>query len=586
MSNKKLIRLNKTSVMWSNINWTKVQSYVRKIQFRIYKAKIKGNNNLVYALQKMLVRTRAARLLAVRQVTTLNKGRKTAGVDRQIVTTDVQKLMLTRTLRLDGKAMPIRRVWIPKPGKAEKRPLGIPVITDRAKQTLAKLALEPEWEAIFENNSYGFRPGRRPHDAIEAIFLSLRHNTPKWVYDADIRKCFDEIDHSALLNKINTYPEMHRQIAAWLRAGIMEDYANTPKDSESAIPSTKGTPQGGAISPLLANIALHGLENHLTNYVGRLPIKPHPGANRGVSAKMKALSVIRYADDFVLIHRNKEILELCIDETRKWLAHMGLQINEEKSKIKDGRNGFLFLGFQIIQVRKVRAGRYKTKIQPSRKNQDKLLGKIRDIIQNKRSVSSYTLISILRPIIIGWANYFKYSECKQVFHKMTHLIFQKIRAWVFRRDTQNGRLKVKQKYFPSGRSYKFDGTEHQDNWILVGRQKDKKGKIKDNYLPHIVWIKSKKYVKIAGDQSPYNLDIYWAMRSAKYSPYPIRIRTLLVRQNQCCAICKKQFTTADSDSWEVDHIIPRSQGGQDAYKNLQLLHRDCHILKTQKDLGG
>jgi RNA-directed DNA polymerase len=231
-------------------------------------------------------------------------------------------------------------------------------------------------------------------------------------------------------------------------------------------PVTMGTPQGGVISPLLANIALHGLESHLLNYVSNLPIKPHEGANRGKTAKRKALGVVRYADDFVLLHRNKEILELCIDETKKWLSTMGLEINEDKSMIRDCRNGFLFLGFQIILVKRPKADTYKVKIQPSHKSQDKLLDKVRNVVQNNKAASSYELISRLRPIIIGWANYFKYSECSDIFKKLTHKIFQKVRAWVFRRDTRNGRIFVKEKYFPTGRSYSFYGKQHLDNWIL------------------------------------------------------------------------------------------------------------------------
>jgi RNA-directed DNA polymerase len=522
--------------------------------------------------------------MAVRNVTTLNKGKNTAGIDGKIITNPGQKLRLAQSLKLDGLALPIRRVWIPKPGKKEERPLGIPVIRDRAKQALAKLALEPEWEAIFEPNSYGFRPGRSAHDAVEAIFLGLHHNTPKWVFDADIRKCFDEIDHEALVDKTGTFPLMKRQIIAWLKAGVMEGYANTSKTTQ-VYPTNKGTPQGGIISPLLANIALHGLEYHLSDFVANLPIKPHEGANRGSVAKRKALTVVRYADDFVLIHRNKEILDLCVEETRKWLKPVGLEISEEKSAMRDGRNGLLFLGFQFIQVKKVKVGKYKVKIQPSSKSQTKLLLNIREIVTNNRSVSSYGLIEMIRPIIIGWANYFKYCECKAIFSKLTHLIFQKIRAWVFRRDTRNGRLVIKEKYFPSGRTYTHDGSPHEDNWILVGRQKSKKGVIKENFLPHIVWVKSRKHVKVLGNESPFSRNMYWAIRSEKHSPYPLRVRTLLVRQEQSCPLCKRTFTEFDSTSWEVDHILPKSQGGKDEYKNLQLLHKECHLQKTRKDLA-
>ena len=567
-----------TDDMWNDLNWGIIQKKVRKVQYRIYKAKKKSEMKKVRWLQLFMVGNKDAKLLATYTATTLNKGRKTAGVDKVKATSPSQKYALAMSLNVDGTAMPIRRAFIPKHGKSERRPLGIPVITDRAKQALVKLALEPEWEAVFEPNSYGFRPGRCSHDAIEAIFLALRHDTVKYVYDADIRKCFDRIDHDALLKKINAPPSIKTQIRSWLKAGIMEGYTDAPKSYEKAI---LGTPQGGIISPLLANIALHGLEEHLKRYVENLPIKPHPGANRGKSAKSKALSVVRYADDFVLIHRNKEILSLCINETQQWLGRMGLLINEHKSTLKDAREGFLFLGFQITMVRKISAGKYKVKIQPSKKSQTRILERIRGVIQKNKAVSSYHLIQMLRPIIIGWANYYRYCECSQIFSKMTHLIFQKLRAWVFRRDTRNGRLNVKQKYFPSDRTYKFDGSTHEDNWILVGQIKDKKGKTKEIYLPHMSWVKSQKHVKVLGSESPFNASLYWDIRSKKYSRYPVRIASLLRKQKGKCTLCQKAFSELDAGSWEVDHVLSKKKGGKDTYSNLQLVHKSCHIKKTK-----
>ena len=573
------------SYTWNELDWRKIQSIVRKIQYRIYDASRKGESAKVYRLQKFLIGFMPAKLMAVSIVTTLNKGKKTPGIDKQLVIDPQGKMKLAKSLKLDGQAKPIRRVWIPKPGKSEKRPLGIPTIEDRAKQALVKLALEPEWEARFEPNSYGFRPGRSAMDAIEAIFLSLRFNKPKWVYDADIRKCFDMIDHDSLLTKINTFPVMERQLKAWLKAGVMEGFANSAKPDEILETST-GTPQGGIISPLLANIALHGLENHLSEFVANLPMKPYPKANRGKATKVKALSVIRYADDFVIIHYNKEILELCIQETHKWLSHVGLSISEEKSVLRDVREGFMFLGFQVIMVMKSEAKKYKMKIQPSKKSQLKLLKKVKEIIANNKSVSSYDLIMMLRPVILGWANYFKYSECKEIFHSLTNAIFQKVRAWVFRRDTRNGRIEVRRRYFPIGKTYEFDGSKHQDNWILCGSKRTKKDIVQETYLPHIVWVKSRKHVKIKGDASPYSGDfLYWTLRSQKYSPYPLRIRTLLVQQSLRCAICKRIFDQTDSQNWEIDHIVPKSKGGRDQYSNLQLGHRQCHVAKTRSDLA-
>nr|UCS09775.1 hypothetical protein [Oedocladium carolinianum] len=573
---------NTSKITWNDIDWGKTQEFVRKVQHRIYRARLQGDLGRVHWLQKYLINSKGAKLLSVRQVTTLNKRKKTPGIDKQIIKTPEDKLKLAEDLTLDGKATYIRRVWIPKPGKIEKRPLGIPTIQDRAKQALAKLALEPEWEAIFEPNSYGFRPGRSALDAIEAIFLSLHHNKSKFIYDADIRKCFDTIDHNALLTKLNTFPLMKRQIAAWLKSGVMEGYANNPKYEVQM--TTEGTPQGGVISPLLANIALHGIENHLKEYVGNLSIKPHPESNRGKAAKQKALSVIRYADDFVLIHQNEEILELCISETKNWLKQIGLVISEEKSFLRDGINGFQFLGFSITQVKKVIKDKYKVKITPSRSAQKKLLLKIRAIIQNNKAASSYDLILMLRPIIIGWANYFKYCECKEVFNKLSNLIFKKLRAWAFRRDTKHGRKHIKEKYFPSGKTYKFDDHKHMNNWVFVGSKKTQNNMVKQIYLPHLSWICKRKHVKIKGNETPYSRSHYWAIRNITYSPYPLRIRQLLVRQKQICPICKRHLTTLDASNWEVDHIIPKVAGGLDAYNNLQLLHKECHLKKTQKDL--
>lgn len=210
--------------------------------------------------------------------------------------------------KLDGKAKPIRRVWIPKPGQVEKCPLGIPTIMDRAKPHLALLALEPEWEAVFEPNSYGFRRGRSCHDAIEAIFLYLRHRRTKYVFDADIRQCFDRIDHSALLNKLNTFPQMEPQVEAWLKAGILEGYANNPKSYGNVSRNDMGTPQGGVISPLLANVALHGLESHLKEFCSKIDTKIFKTIKRGYKSRADACGVVRYADDFVIIHDCEAIL--------------------------------------------------------------------------------------------------------------------------------------------------------------------------------------------------------------------------------------------------------------------------------------
>lgn len=572
---------------WVSINWNVVTNRVTKIQRRIFKARREQNFKRLHWLQRVLIRSVCARLVSVRQVTTLNKGKRTAGFDRRIANTPESKLRLAQSLSLDGKALPIRRVWVPKPGKSEMRPLGIPIIMDRAKQMLGKLVLEPEWEAVFEPNSYGFRPGRSCLDSMEAIFLNLHHNIPKYVFDADISKCFDRIDHNALLQKLDTFPEMEHQVSAWLKSGVVENFAKSRaklKDIE-VVPTIAGTPQGGVISPLLANIALHGLESHLREMVGRRP-GPSGRANRGYNAKSKALGFVRYADDFVIIHDDLTILNECISETRKWLSGVGLEISEEKSAIRDVREGFLFLGFQVIMIRR-RYGnwKYKVLIRPSTHSVKKLLDKLGLIIRRNKSSSSFDLIEKLRPVMVGWANYFRYSECASVFHKITHLIYLKLRSWVFRRGARTGRLALRAKYFPNKGTYFFEGKTRRGNWVFVGKKKSKDSNAIPHFLPYLTWVSSLKHVKVRSTESPYNTDsgIYWNNRMDKYSPFPSGTRYLLKVQRGKCTLCGEKFCIQDSVDWEIDHKVPRNEGGSNTYSNLQLVHKMCHINKTVED---
>ena len=324
---------------WSDVDWAATEAAVRRIQDRIFRAAKAGDGAKVKNLQKLLVRSRSAKMLAIRQVTQQNAGRNTPGIDGVVCKTPKDRVTLLESgLELKGyKPKPVRRVSIPK-ANGKLRPLGIPTVKDRVMQAVVKLALEPEWEPRFEANSYGFRPGRCTMDAIEAIFMALgKKGSSRWILDADISGCFDNIAHGPLLAKLPTFT---RTIEGWLKAGSIElgDWRE----------SGAGTPQGGIASPLLANIALDGLERlfEATTKTGK-PIKPSrkKGSNRGVI-------LIRYADDFVAVAPSKEALEeYVIPKVEAFLAERGLSLSQEKTRVTTIGDGFSFLGFEARKFR-------------------------------------------------------------------------------------------------------------------------------------------------------------------------------------------------------------------------------------------
>jgi RNA-directed DNA polymerase len=495
---------------WKDIDWKLVQKRLSRQQSRVYKASIEGNTAQVHALQRRIIGSLDAKLIAVRLVTTENKGHNTAGLDGQKAISHEMKMKLVSKLKLDGKAKTIRRVYIPKPGKSDVRPLGIAKIEDRAKQMLAKLALEPEWEAIFEPNSYGFRPGRSCHDAITSLFLSLRGKS-RFVLDADIQKCFDRINHEKLLKKLSTFDLMENQIAEWLKADIIVGYQNKP---DVIFQSMEGTPKGEIISPLLANIALHGLETYIKEWYATTWY-PFTRLSRKIPMKDRKASIgfSRYADNFVITAPNiSDILQIEKQVPIWFSKEVGLSLSNAKTRVINSTEGLEFLGFQLISVKK--SEQYRLKINPSNESKKRLASKVRDIISTNRSASSYNLINLLAPRIIGWGNYFRFSECQIDFSKMDRVVFSQLRAWAFRRKSKGlrSRTKIKEKYFPSGQTYVFRGKEYSDNWVLAG-QTLIKGQKKNNFLPKLAWVKSGQHAKIKGNASPYDgHHLYWTER--------------------------------------------------------------------------
>lgn len=551
--------LNSNTVEWRQLNWRKVQKAVWKLQKRIYQAYISGNVRKGRRLQKTLINSYYNRLLSVRKVTQDNQGKKTAGMDRVKSLTPNQRLELANNLRLGEKSKPIRRVWIPKPGKDEKRPLGIPVMRDRAAQALTKAALEPEWEAKFEGNSYGFRPGRSAHDAIEAIFNQIRFKS-KFVLDADISKCFDQINHQKLLAKINTFPKLRKQIRAWLKAEIC-DYINHERN-----PNQKGTPQGGVISPLLSNIALHGMENRIK--------------------QIKGASLIRYADDFVIFHENLEVLKQCQQIICEWLTQFDLELKPSKTKIvhtlnglEDNKPGFDFLGFNIRQykVGKYQSGKntkgellgFKTIIRPSDESVKSHYLKIAQTVNRLNAAPQNILIKELNPIIRGWCNYFKTVCSKDTFTSIYNLVHKRLRRWADRRHPNKNKHWVGNKYWTK---------KNEENWIFGC-------KYKDNHFELIKHpkIAIKRHIKVIGERSPYDGNtIYWGKRMKKHPELKNATAKMLNKQGGKCNWCKLPFQ--EDDVIENDHIIAIKAGGNNSLENRQLLHKHCHDEKTRDDL--
>ena len=490
--------------------WTDVHKRLHRKQRRIFKASKDGNKYLVCRLQLQLINSLDAKLAAVQRVTVLNERKNTKRIDSRVYPTNQQKIKLAYSLNLDGKAMPIKRVSILKPGKEERRPLRIPTIKDKAKQYLAKFALEPEWEARFESNSYGFRPGRSAHDAVQAIFIMLVKRE-RHVLCGDISECFNQINHTALLSKLDTFPKMEVQIRAWLKAEVMTSYAHREKDNEF---STIDTSQGKIISLLLANIVLHGLENHIKQWYiheCRYDLKNQKGYLR----YNQEIAIIRYADDFVIIHDKKDVIDLVRVEVSKWLSIMGLELSNDKTQIRRANQGFVFLGHKCITING--QGGHRVKVHISKSSKIKLINRLGIELNRHKASSAYVLVQSLSRIIVEWGNYFRYSECTDDFKQMNARVHNLIRAWVFRRTAQNkGRLFLREKYFPTGQSYIYNGVTHKDNWVLTGSI-TVNGETRKNFLPKLTWIRSQRHIKVKGSASPFDGNhIYWSQRLVSY----------------------------------------------------------------------
>ncbi len=550
---KAKVKLDPESEAWRHLPWKKFEQHVYRIQKRIYRASKCGKTRAVQKLQKLLMKSEAARLLAVRRVSQDNQGKKTAGVDGVKDLKPQQRKQVAQLIhprQWPQTAKPVRRVFIPKPGKDEKRPLGIPTMYERARQCLAKFALEPEWEAHFESNSYGFRPGRSCHDAIAAIFIDIGRKE-KYVFDADIKGCFDNINQEALLEKLQTYPEMRRAIQTWLKSGVMTEGEFTPTES--------GTPQGGVISPLLMNIALHGLEEAIQ------------GVPR--TARDKPL-MVRYADDLVVFHSTLETILEVRTRVSEWLKGMGLELKPSKTRIThtltphEGNVGFDFLGCNIRQypVGRTHTGKntkgvplgFKTIIKPSKDAVKRHVAQMKQSVYKRRSAQQGELIKELDASIRGWSNYYRTVSSKMEYSRCDYILQQQLWAWAVRRHPNKNRHWIRRRYWKRGQGQHSTFATPEDYDL---RRHDTTA--------------IRRHVKVKGEASPYDGNLlYWSQRLKNHPTTRGTLAVLLQKQQGKCSWCGLLFR--DDDVIEIDHITPKDQGGKEELSNKCALHRHCH----------
>lgn len=455
---------------WDNIDWARCEAQVRKLQERIVKAQQQGRFAKVKALQHLLTTSLSAKLLAVKRVTS-NKGKRTKGVDHVKWETPSSKLEAAQSLRRKGyHPLPLKRVYIEK-SNGKKRPLGIPTMKDRAMQALYLMALEPVSETMADKNSYGFRKKRGTQDAIQALHILLSKKvSPQWILEGDIKGCFDHISHDWLTQHIPTDKQVLKK---WLNCGVVFNKILSP--------TKEGTPQGGIISPTLANMTLDGLEE----LVGKANQKRYPGKSRKYNAKVH---LVRYADDFVITADTKEILEELKPEISRFLAERGLILSEEKTLITHITEGFDFLGFNIRKYNGTLL------IKPSKKSQKKVIKKLHELVFGNKSASQSALIEILNPVIRGWSNYFKHHVAKKVFARIDHILTRQLMVWAYRRHKNKSKTWAIRKYFH---------RKGRKSWIFGCVTKQKKENVTLT-LCKMQEIPITRYIKVRKDANPFD----------------------------------------------------------------------------------
>ena len=586
---------------WEFIDWNKVRNGIFEKQLNVFKA---VEINKMLEIQNEIINHPWSKLLACRKVTLDNQGKRTPGIDGITGVNIKDRIEFALTLNINGLCSPIKRIYIKKPN-GEDRPLGIPTIEDRAKQDLVRMALEPEWECKFEPQSFGFRPGRSVKMANRTLFQSLSQK-PKFVLDADIRKCFDRINHETLINKLENSSIIKYQIMAWLRAGISDEINNIFTEENEF-----GTPQGGIVSPLLCNIALDGIRNSGLQAVEKFKI----GTVKHDTNLINAYSLIRYADDFVAVHPRLDVILAVKEAISTHLKPLNLEFHPDKTRIlhtldeHEGiKPGFVFLSShyshnrtkkhgqykptgprkvekQIILVNKGRDRKTKTpvnltnsrfdfilKVHPDVKSIRKHLDNLRSAIRSRKSFTQTQMIKFLNPRIRGWANFFSSVDHHRAFNYCDHHVFWYLYRWALSKHPNKGKIWVAEKYFHDKVSFDkppdSKGLYKKTKWHFGVKEY---GYFKYELSKHTDTKLNVTKAVPAQDFSPYNPK--YAQKNFELNQSKFR-NTLCQRQNGRCRVCGGPLLF--DDCLEVHHLIRDDIPERNKITMMWLIHNHCH----------
>lgn len=519
---------------WNSINWFHINRYVETMQQRIYRAELLGNKRKVRDLQRILVHSKAMLLTAIKRVTQVNRGKRIAGIDGMVIQTSAERWKLYKQMENQQievhNPKPSYRIYIKKKN-GKLRPLSIPTIKDRIYQFMVKSALEPQWEARFETCSYGFRPERGCHDAVQRIVMSTQKGGKRWIFEGDFKGCFDNLNHEYIMDRIGDFP-YRTLIEKWLKAGYVDNGVFNETES--------GTGQGNIVSPLLANIALTGMEEALGI---RYRAQNKNGKYAGHTNET-VYSLSFYADDFVIVCKTKEDAEKVYDKLNPYLKQRGLELSEEKTRIVEITEGFNFLGFNIRMMPTWYEEILLTR--PSKETRKKSKEKIRDIFQKCNGRKTNELISQLNPVITGLAGYWSPFNSKQAFKEIDDYIWKK--------------------YF------KADKTgQSKSKWILTAPDTE-------NQLKRMARIPIVRHPLIRHCTTPYNAELkeYFEERHKReFRRNTIASRQRLAHiQKYCCPLCRQSITNF-TEKLITQLKVPEAAGGKYTYRNMQLVHYRC-----------